>query len=140
MPDMFMSNGYKDILIQQAFGATDESEDYYLILFANNIVISDTTVSGDLTPASFAGYANVSIPRSSLTVLNLIGNVQYLGTTVVPTYTNTGGSDEDVYGWALIGVSSGDLVCSQNFLGAPTTIPPSQTLPIYPFQIGLQSW
>lgn len=140
MSDMFIANGYKNQLNSQAFGVTGfTAEDYTAKLFSNNATVSDTTAVGGLTEASFSGYAAVSVPRSTL-VAALSGNTSYLLSSVVPQYTNTSGGSTNVYGWYLVGVTSGLLVCSQNFTSPPLAIPAGQTVTLYPFQIGLQSY
>ncbi len=82
----------------------------------------------------------VSLPRSSLIASSLTGNIAYIGTSVVPQWTNGSGSSVNVYGWMLRGVSSGILYAAQNFTGAPVAIPATYTLTLYPFQIGLESY
>lgn len=141
MPDMFVSNGYKNQLNNQAFDQSHASaEDYQIGLFTNNVTISDTTVIGSLTEATWTSYARVSLPRSALTAAALTGNISYLGTTVVPQFTNGTGSGVTTYGWFMVGVSSGLLVAAQNFSGAPVTIAATNVLTLYPFQIGLESF
>lgn len=140
MPDMFISNSYKNQLNSQAFGQTSSPEDYVIDLFTNNVTVSDTTVASNLTPGSWTSYAQVSLPRTSLTSPALTGNVSYLGTTVVPQFTNGSGSAVNVYGWMMRGASSGLLVAAQNFTSAPVSIPAGLSLTLYPFQIGLESF
>lgn len=140
MPDMFISNSYKNRLNDQAFGESSAPEDYVLDLFTNNVTISDTTVAGLLTPGAWTGYLQVSVPKTSLTPAALTGNTSYIGTTVVPQFANTSGSTVSVYGWMMRGAVSGLLVAAQNFSGAPVSIPTGQVLTLYPFQIGQQSY
>jgi hypothetical protein len=142
VPDMFVSNSYKQQLLQQAFGQSSSSEDYVLDLFTNSVTVSDTTVAGSLTPGAWTGYAQVSIPRSSLQSASLTGNTAYMPTAVIPQFTNGSGSSVNVYGWMLRGASSGLLVVAQNFASpvADVAIPAGQVLTLYPFQVGLQSF
>jgi hypothetical protein len=137
---MFVVNSGKTILSNQAWGQSSSSEDYVLDLFTNNVTVSDTTVASNLTPGSWTGYAQVSLPRSALTSSTLAANVAYLNTTVVPQWTNGSGGSVSVYGWMMRGASSGTLYAAQNFTGAPVSIPASNTLTLYPFQIGLESY
>lgn len=140
MADMFISNSYKARLLNQAFGQSSSSEDYILDLFTNSLNIDDTTTAPDLTPGSWTGYAQVAVPRIALVAAVLSGNVAYIATSLVPLFGNSSGSTQSVYGWMLRGAVSGLLVCSQNFIGAPLSIPNGQTLPMYPFQIGGKSY
>lgn len=140
MSDMFISNVYKNQLVSQAFGVTGfTAEDYLVDLFTNNFTVSDTTIASNLTPGAWTSYAQIPLPRSSLTAA-LTGNTSNLTSSLAPQFTNGTGSGVTVYGWMLRGATSGLLVCAQNLTGAPVTIPAGQTYTLYPFQIGLQSY
>ena len=141
MSDMFISNGYKNQLNNQAFGQSEAAlEDYQIGLFTNNVTVSDTTLIGALVEASWTSYARVSLPRSALTSAALTGNISYLGTSVVPQFTNGTGGAVATYGWFMVGVTSGLLVVAQNFATPPASIPAGNVLTLYPFQIGLESY
>jgi hypothetical protein len=140
MPDMFLVNTGKPLILGNGWGYSSASEDFVLDLFTNSATVSDTTVASDLTPGAWTGYAQVSLPRSSWTTPVVSGTTCTLGTTVVPQWTNTSGSSVNVYGWMLRGAVSGTLYLAQNFSGAPIAIPNTYYLTLYPFQIGLQSY
>lgn len=140
MPDMFISNSYKNRLNNQAFGQSSAPEGYVLDLFTNNVTVSDTTIAANLTPGAWSGYVQVAISLASLVSATLTGNVSYITTSVVPQFTNTSGGSVNVYGWMLRGATSGLLVAAQNFTGAPVAIANGATATLYPFQIALESF
>lgn len=137
---MFLSNGYKAQLAQQAFGVTSASEDYVIGLFTNNVTVSDATLAANLTTGNWTGYSNVSLPRSAFNNATVVSNVAILGTNTVPQFTNGSNATVNVYGFSMTGANSALLVLAQNFPTVPVPILAGQTLTLFPFQIGTESY
>jgi hypothetical protein len=138
MSNMVIYDSYKPQILAQAFGVSGyTAEDYTLMLFSNNVTVSNTDTLGTYTEASFTGYARVPIARSTFGTPTVSGSVATMLSSVVPTFTCTGGGGQTVYGWVLLGVTSGDIVAGQNFpAGRDITSGLSEI--VAPFQIQLE--
>lgn len=136
---MVVPNEGKIILLDRAFCTpANAPEDYSLRLFQNNVTVNDASTLADFVIATFTGYGNVSITRASMPTPTITANVAYTERATDPTFTHTGGASQTVYGWILVGVTSGKVLLGQNFdvahlmsLGAVVTIDP--------FKVGLKT-
>jgi hypothetical protein len=71
-----------------------------IILFQNNITITDATVYANLTLATFSGYASVT-PSWGTPAIDGSGKASMTATAVVFAH-NGGGTANTIYGWAWI--------------------------------------
>jgi hypothetical protein len=112
------------LILQWAFGATTgEEEDFVLDLFSNNHTVAFTDTSAAYTVATFPGYAQVSVPRSSFGTPTASGGTGQVVSTVDATYTCTGGTGQLCYGAYLRGAVSGTLIAAGNFNNARNMLP-----------------
>jgi hypothetical protein len=135
---MVILNAGKQLLLDQAFGESSSPEDYVVDLYSNNHVPVDTDTAGAFTTAVFTGYAQVSVPRSSFGAATIVSNLAVLLSSVVPTFSCTGGGGQTVYGFYLRGASSGTAYLAQYFTGG-RAITSGLSEVLYPFQIELGS-
>jgi hypothetical protein len=135
---MVVVNGGKTLLLDSAFAESIITEDYSVGLFSNNYTVVDATTFGNLVEATFLGYARVSVLRSSFAPAVIVANVAYLISSVVPTFSCTGGQGETCYGWFMVGASTGTLYCAQNFT-TPRTLTSGLSEYLNPFQFELES-
>ena len=107
-------NGGKVILQQQqlAYLAT-----CYWKLFTSNTTISATTTWSDLTEAAFTGYT--PFLAGAWTTAALVGGKGKSTPSTLPTFLNSSGAGQTVYGWALVDPAGTSLVAAYNF-GAAT--------------------
>lgn len=93
-----------------------------LHIFVNNVTPSDSTVLGGLTEASWTGYAAQTLSAGSWVSLGVTGHI---GTYVYPTctFSNTGGSSQNAYGWYITDNGGTILIAVGLFDGAPVSLP-----------------
>jgi hypothetical protein len=82
---------------------------YYMILFTNNLAVTDTTVYSALTVAGWTGYAAVNVGTMNAAAISGVQAVSAAAAACV--FTNTSGSSQTFYGWAIV-----------NSLGSPTLL------------------
>lgn len=107
-------------------------------LFKSNTPITDTSVTGDFTIATFPGYSDVTIAQSDWGAPAITAHVAISVSTTTPTYTHTGGASQIVFGWIMVDDVSGTMLCGQTF-DAPRNMTGGSTETLDPFQIGLQT-
>jgi hypothetical protein len=113
-------------------------EDFTCHLFSNNYTVVDATTLADFTQATFTGYSSVAVARADFSAPAITSNVAYANTSAPPTFTCTGGSAQLVYGWYLVGDSSGKVYAAQNFAAA-RNMATGATEQLDPFKFGLQT-
>ncbi|RDJ35488.1 MAG: hypothetical protein DWQ19_11775 [Crenarchaeota archaeon] len=90
-----------------------------LHLFKNNPTISDATVYGDLTEATEAGYAAITLTGTDWTVADVGG----LGTATYAEQTFTFTTAASIYGYYVTSTTASELLWLEKFSGAPFTLP-----------------
>ena len=106
--------------LKRALYSSAAAEDLTLKLYSNNYTPIDASDVGDFTEASFTGYTSRTLTSSQsgstwaepLTT----GGVGY--STYQTTQTWTATSDETIYGWYLVGATSGTLAMAEKFPGS----------------------
>ena len=112
-------------------------EDFVLDLYANNFTPSYSSTGADFTIASFPGYSQVSLARTSFAYPTATGGVGTIVSSISPTWSCTGGSGQTVYGWLMRGASSGKVLGTQAFPSPPVmTSGISVTLGAMTWQMG----
>lgn len=131
--DMVIPNVGLVLWLQWAFNNTvDPYEDFVIDLFQNNHTCAVTDTSGTYTAATFPGYSQVSIARSTFGSASGSGGIGTIISSVQPTWTCTGGTGQNCYGWFLRGATSGTLLACANFATARNMLPgTSETLGNY---------
>jgi hypothetical protein len=123
-------------------------ENWQLCLFNSNITPSETDTAATYTvhETAFAGYARVTLTRSiSASTWNtpvsqapsgsppwssraLVGHTQYGS---APQSWTCGATGDTIYGYFIIGVTSGKLICAEAFATA-RTLASGDTLSLQP--------
>lgn len=137
--NMVIPNEGKILLLDRALCTPGNApEDYSCRLFQNNVTVADASTLADFTVATFTGYANVAVARSTFPTPSIVGAVARTISSVIPTFTCTGGASQTVYGWILVGVTSGKVIAGQNF-AVPRVMSPGATEKLDPFQMDSQT-
>ena len=89
-----------------------------LRLYRNNITPSDTDVAGTYTEASFPGYAAITLTGASWIAASG-GSIAY---GAQQTFTCSGTSTDDIYGYYVTQASSGTLLYSERDGAAPFAV------------------
>lgn len=80
----------------------------YLHLYKNSVTITRSTVFGDMTAPTFAGYAVKT--TSGWAAASIDANNKATSSAAQETWTATGGPVESIFGYALTGSASGGAV------------------------------
>jgi len=91
-----------------------------LRLFSNNIVPTKTTVIGDLTHLTAAGYSLITLNGSSWTIETVDG----INKATYPESIFTITESVDIYGYYVTSVGGGELLFVERFSTAPFSLPP----------------
>lgn len=125
-----LNNTNKPLLLNWLLQATSSPEALTLKLFKNNYSATATDTTSSYTEADFTGYSSSSVTRSGWS--NASGGsgtaTSNYGSTL--TWTNSG-SSQTVYGYFLVGSSSGNLYWSETW-GASRTLATSDVLNFVP--------
>lgn len=124
-------NGGELLLLEWAM--TDDStvapENLSLKLYTNDYVPVDTTVAGSLTEATFTGYSAKTLSRGGWTGPST--NAQGKAEISYPEQSWDATSAETVYGYFVIGATSGTCVWAERFAGA-RALGASDTIKVVP--------
>ncbi len=89
--------------------ALSVDETYTLHLFVNDETPDDDTVIGDLTEASFTGYATKVLTRAGWGAPGTAGGITS-SVYAQQQFDNTGGPTETVYGYYVTATDGGELL------------------------------
>lgn len=93
-------------------------QDQTLKLYQNNITPADTDTAATYTESTFAGYAAKALTGASWNFAS--GTPSSATRAATETFTrNATGAAENCYGYFLIQTTSGTLLWSERFTGAP---------------------
>lgn len=107
---------------------------YYMILFVNNFSIVDGTVYSSLTIASWTGYAAVNIGTMGAAALSGVKGV--ITAATAPVFTNTSGSSQTFYGWAVVDSLGSPTLLEATNLGLQTLLTGNSIS--FPYSFALQ--
>jgi hypothetical protein len=100
---------------------------FVLKLFSNNFTPNNTTLTSDFTEASFTGYAPVLFARSDWQRPALVSGKAGMLLFTAPSKFNNTGPSATVYGWYVVGLTTGVTLFCERF-ATPEVILPFQTL------------
>jgi hypothetical protein len=104
----------------KAFLNIDPAEDLVLRLYQNNKVPADADTEANYTEADFVGYAEIALDADDWTVTP--GNPTEAEQSD-QTFTSTAAAqDQDIYGYYVVGASSGRLKWAERFADGPYDI------------------
>ena len=101
--------------LKYLLGVVTATETVNLKLYNNDITPSDTTVLADFTEVSGGGYAVKNLGASAWSVS---GNVATSNPQLFTFTSNVG----QIYGYYLVGNTSGKLIASERFSSGPFNI------------------
>lgn len=109
-------------------------EDFTLKLFVNDIVPADEDTATTYTEMSTLGYSAKTLAKAGWTVaqIALSGNNVAEGIAPVQTWTFTAGVAVDVYGYFVVGATSGELLWTERFALKKTAQTAGDTIQITP--------
>lgn len=87
-------------------------------LYKNNITPSDTDTAATYTEAAFPGYSAITLTGASWNAA-ASGTITY---SAQQTFSCTGTSTDDIYGYYVVQATSGTLVYSERDANAPLAI------------------
>lgn len=126
--------GEVKLLARMLYGGSVEN--LTLKLYKTNVTPAESDTAGSYTEADFTGYAAVTLTSS-----------QSGGTWAVPTtssgttsstygtnavFSCTGGSAQTIYGYFVVGATSGTIYWAELFSSSKNMSPPSDTLTVTP--------
>jgi hypothetical protein len=95
----------------------EAQENFTLKLFTNDYTPVEGSVAGSFTEATFTGYSAKTLTTSSWTVASAIASY------AAQTFTSTAGSqNQSVYGYYIVGASSGIIIAAERFADGPYVI------------------
>jgi hypothetical protein len=94
------------------------AENLSLRLYKNNITPSDTDTAATYTEATFPGYAAITLTGASWGAPSG-GTITY---GAQQTFTCSGTSTDDVYGYYVVQVTSGTILYSERDASAPFAV------------------
>lgn len=110
----FVITGIKAML-DAMFKTEAEPEDVKVALFSTDVSIADATVAGDLTLHTTNGLAAITLTKATFTAATAANpSVLVYNSGTGLSWTATAGPNT-VYGWAIIGVTSGILYAARNW-------------------------
>lgn len=95
-------------------------------LYSNAVSWTAATVLGDLTECAFTGYSAVSLGSWSSPVID--GSDHGASSPAVSTFTLTGGSSGNIYGYYLTDSTGTLLIGGEQLTGAPIGLVVGQSL------------
>lgn len=96
-------------------------EDLQIRLYSNNYTPVSGSTAGDFTQATFTGYSAVTIDEEDWDITSADPAVALLDAAV--EFTSTAGSqNQDIYGYYIVGVTSGRLIWAERFTDGPYNI------------------
>ena len=108
-----------EILLLQYMINMTAAEDQVLRLYTNDPTLGETTVRGDLTDSTEAGYSPITLTAAGWTTTQVSGITTGVYDEVTFTYTTSA----SVYGYFVTDMSQNDILWVERFSGAPFNLP-----------------
>lgn len=119
MPGVVVNNGEK-VALDYLVGKVTTVRDLQLRLFKSNTTPDESTVVGDLTEATFTGYAVITLTGANWTTA---AGDPATGSYAEQTFTSSADqTPESIYGYYLTRVTDGDLIAAERFSNGPYVI------------------
>lgn len=99
------------------------TENIYLKLFTNNVDVDNSTILGDFTEMTGIGYAQKTLAVASWVKNSGTDGSYYEYPNQTWTFTPVDGAAAiNIYGYYLVGVTSGELKLAEKFEGGASSI------------------
>jgi hypothetical protein len=116
---LLVPNAAEGLMLEHIVGKT-AIEAVTLKLFQNNYTPIETSVAGSFTEATFTGYAAIPLTGSSWSITT---GAPSFASYAQQTFTSTAGSQsQTVYGYFVVGTSTGTILWAELFTDGPYTI------------------
>lgn len=99
-------------------------------LFTNDVTADHTVEAADLTEAAWSGYAAVTLDAWGDPFLTADFHAKMIHDVV--SFTNTSGTDQDFWGWAIVELGGGKIILIQKY-DSVRTIADGETINFLPF-------
>jgi hypothetical protein len=135
MANLVIPNEGKIEWMKRALYGNAGSENLTLKLFSNNVTPGETDTAATYTEATFTGYAAATLTSSqsgaTWAVPTIATNIAQSAYGTATTWTAT--TDQTIYGWFIVGASSGKCYAAQAFgAGKPLAGATSDQLTVTP--------
>lgn len=110
-----LSNSGAERLLKYMVGVNTSTETLYLRLYSNNIIPNTLTTITDFIQVTGGGYQQKTLSASDW---NVSGNVATSDPQLFTFNSNIG----NVYGYYLVGQTTGELIASERFVSGPFNI------------------
>jgi len=137
---MVICNSGKVRALFNALCALDAStfEDWWIELFKSNTTVVAASILSEFSIADFPGYVHVSQTRAEFFGAGIVADRAQTENTSSVTFTCSGGGGQYVYGWLMVGKTSGDIFAGQNF-DVPRLMNGGAIESLDPFDFALQT-
>ena len=108
-----------EVQLLKLFANKAAAENLKLCLFTSNTTLSETTTLADLTEATGAGYAAIDLVSADWTVT---AGAPSTAVCLQKVFAFTGALGASVYGYYLLGATSGKIYCAEKFADGPYAI------------------
>lgn len=126
---LVVSNAGELLLLSNCLNSTTTPENLTLKLYKTDVTPTATSVAADFTVCDFTGYSDLTLTRGSWTSPSTVsGNAETSYTAT--TFTNSGAS-QTVYGYYVVGATSGTLYWAEKF-ATSRTLNTSEALTLSP--------
>jgi hypothetical protein len=116
---LLVPNAGEGLMLEHIVGKT-AVEALTLKLYKNNYTPVEASVAGSFTEADFTGYSAASLVGASWTITT--GDPSYASYAQQTFTSNAGSQNQPVYGYFIIGASSGTIYWAELFIDGPYTI------------------
>jgi hypothetical protein len=113
MPLVIADVGELELLDKMLKDALSVDEDFTLKLYQNNYTPVNTSVAGDFTVATFTNYVDKTLTRAGWAAATTVSN-KARSTYAQQSWT-CGASGNTIYGYYVIGATSGTLLWAELF-------------------------
>ena len=110
-----ISSDGAEIILKSITGVSTSTETLKMKLYSNNYTPTTLSKLADFTEVTGGGYAEKSLPASNWTIT---GNAISTSPQLFTFTSNIG----QIYGYYLIGATSGKLIASEKFTSGPFNI------------------
>lgn len=129
----------KNLWLDRALGRVGADTSWRIRLYQNNYTPVDGSTLASFTESTFTGYSQVTVTEGAFGAAVVTANVAEANTSSPPTYTCTGGSAQNAYGWYMVGVTTGKVYAAQKFDNV-RSMAPGAVEELDPFQFSLKTF
>lgn len=130
MPLVFANSG-ELLVVQWMLKATSTPENLTLKLFKNDYVPTATSAAGDFVEADFTSYSAKTLSRGTWQSPSTVSGKASIAYDTAPQTWTCGTAGNTIYGYYVVGASSGTLIYAERF-GSSRTLGNGDSLNVQP--------